>query len=428
MNPIWLLLLLPLAAVSGWFLARRDDVSKGKDQDDHSKTVPSSYITGLNQLLNQQDDQALKTFLSLSKDQPEQVELQLTLGRLSRRKGEFERAILIHQSILDNQAYSSETQELAAYELAKNYYAAGLYDRAEKLFSDLESSAQHGDLARTYLLEIYQHEKDWHSAIEISQRFIRPESAKQHQHKAIHYHCELAAEHMAQGHFKQALEQVANAEKIDSNNPRTVILKGKVAAYRGRHQQAIDYWRQLQWHEPHYLGEVIGHLSNSYEVAGKEKELITFLKVVLKHNSDPRILSALIDVLKTSDKSHAVKHFLQEYLHNKPTLGGVHQLMVNWLALPDTKLSQDTAILVESIAKLIENQRNYACNACGFSADKLHWQCPACQQWDAVKPTNLLNSPLSKQSLANVSQELPVQEDFSYEPYAKPTQEKIKDV
>lgn len=400
MNANWLLILLPIAAASGWFLSWLETRAKSSKQAGKA-ILPSSLMTGLNQLLSQEEDKALKTFLSLSQDQPDHPELQLTLGRLSRRKGEFERATYIHQSILDNAAYSDSIRELASYELAKDYYAAGLYDRAEELFLELKNNGQQLEGSVTNLLEIYQHEKDWLSAIELLNSKGIKELKRYSQIDLAHYYCEYSEELIELGDFKAALKYADQAEALTESSPRTIILLGKISAHTGRHEEAVSHWKKLQWHEPHYLGEVIGHVSNSYEILGKTGDFARFLKSTARINPDPRLISYLVEVLQNEEKPQSIKTFVKGYLRDKPTLGGIHQLMKNWLDTTNDKLDQDTVLIVESVSKLIANERNYACLECGFTADKHHWQCPACQQWEVVKPSYLLNTPLSNNPLSN---------------------------
>lgn len=403
MNVNWLLLLLPLAAVGGWLFSWYE-VRANRAKKQHLDAFSSSMMAGLNQLLSQEDDKALKTFLSISQAQADYPELQLTLGRLSRRKGEFERATTIHQSILDNAVYSNAIRELASYELAKDFYAAGLYDRAEEIFIELKNNAQHLQGAVKYLLEIYQHEKDWLSAIALLENQKIQALGVFKLSQLSHYYCEKAEEVCALGDYKGALVYAHQADSLGDGNPRTIILLGKISAHRGKHAAAVAQWKKLQWHEPHYLGEVIGHIGNSYEILGKTTEFNQFLKSAIRSSPDPRLIACLVESLKSADKPQSIKEFVQAYLSEKPTLGGVHQLMTNWLDLSNHKVDKDTALIVESISKLIANERNYACLECGFSADKHHWQCPACQQWEVIKPSHLLNTPLANAPFSPMTQ------------------------
>lgn len=403
MNANWLLVLLPIAAASGWVFSKLEQ--HRKDQKlcrPVTQTIPTSYLTGLNQLLSNQDDQALKTFLTICQEQPEYPELQMTLGRLARKKGEYNRATFIHQSIFESSAFNLPVRTMASYELAKDYFSAGLYDRAEGLFLDLLGDELHAHEAIKYLLEIYQYEQDWLSAIELLENNVVSSQLKNKNLKLCHYYCQLAESRLHAGDYKAAKQHAEQAELISGSNARTLTLQGMIAASTGSHATAIELWKKLQWQESHYLGEVIGHLNNSYEILGKKKEFLQFLKSAIRANNDPRLLTCLVESMHLDDRLSSVKQFVQDYLKESPTLGGVHQLMTNWLNLSNQKLGQDTVLLVQSISKLIENQRDYACLECGYSADKHHWQCPVCKQWEVIKPSQLLNSPLPKHELVQM--------------------------
>ena len=59
MEPYWRLLLLPVAAASGWYGARRSLLHFGRQKE----TLPSAYFRGLNFLLNEQHDKALEVLV-----------------------------------------------------------------------------------------------------------------------------------------------------------------------------------------------------------------------------------------------------------------------------------------------------------------------------------------------------------------------------
>ena len=161
----WWLLALPLFFALGWMAARVDI----KQLLSESRRVPSSYFKGLNFLLNEQPDKAIEAFIEVVKVDPETIELHFALGSLFRRRGEVERAIRMHQNLLDRNDLPQEFREDALYELAQDYFKAGLLDRAEELLLRLEGT-RHEQAALRQLLEIYETEKDWEKAIATSRR------------------------------------------------------------------------------------------------------------------------------------------------------------------------------------------------------------------------------------------------------------------
>ena len=89
--------LLPLAALSGWFLGRR---KARTDSRSTGSGLSSDYFSGLNFLLNEQPDKAIDVFIKMLEVNTDTVETYLALGNLFRRRGESDRAIRIHQNLI----------------------------------------------------------------------------------------------------------------------------------------------------------------------------------------------------------------------------------------------------------------------------------------------------------------------------------------
>jgi len=74
-NPLlYLFLLLPVAALSGWWLGRRDSRKLSPCNDSE---ISLGYIRGLNYLLNEQPDKAIDVFIQLLDVNSETVETHL---------------------------------------------------------------------------------------------------------------------------------------------------------------------------------------------------------------------------------------------------------------------------------------------------------------------------------------------------------------
>src|SRR5713226_5888839 len=131
---LWLL--VPLAAGSGWLVARFDQKRHAAARD-----LPSAYFKGLNFLLNEQPDKAIEVFIQALEVNSETVETHLALGNLFRRRGEVERAIRIHQNLIARPTLDKNQRSQALLELGQDYLKAGLFDRAENLFLELPKSA-----------------------------------------------------------------------------------------------------------------------------------------------------------------------------------------------------------------------------------------------------------------------------------------------
>ena len=165
MNLLWLL--LPVAALSGWWIGRRRGNS---NKNQSSSSIYPEYFKGLNFVLNEQPDKAIEVFIRMLEVDSETVETHLALGNLFRRRGEVDRAIRIHQNLIARPTLDREQRAHALLELGMDYMRLGLLDRAEGLFLELVESDLHLNQAYTELLEIYQQEKDWENAINIARK------------------------------------------------------------------------------------------------------------------------------------------------------------------------------------------------------------------------------------------------------------------
>ena len=81
----------------------------------------AEYYRGLNYLLNDQDDKALKIFTDLIDVDSSTIETHLALGGVYRRRGEFDKAILIHQNLLSRPKLDRGIKNQTLYELGKDF-------------------------------------------------------------------------------------------------------------------------------------------------------------------------------------------------------------------------------------------------------------------------------------------------------------------
>src|SRR5580765_828944 len=116
----WWLLALPLFFALGWFAARIDI----KQLISESRALPKSYFRGLNFLLNEQPDQAIEAFIEVVKVDPQTIELHFALGSLFRRRGEVERAIRMHENLLERADLAEDQLLHAMVDLGEDYLKA----------------------------------------------------------------------------------------------------------------------------------------------------------------------------------------------------------------------------------------------------------------------------------------------------------------
>src|SRR5581483_11054345 len=155
-------LLLPFGMALGWAWARRRGAVEG---------APSSReaaAAGLGSL--DPDDQAVAALSHAADADPAAAELQLTLGALFRKRGEIDRAIRLHETLLARSDLPRQVADAARIELAQDYLKAGLLDRAETLLQGMEGSSAQLAGALELLLDLYEQARDWPQALEVARR------------------------------------------------------------------------------------------------------------------------------------------------------------------------------------------------------------------------------------------------------------------
>ncbi|MGH8764461.1 MAG: lipopolysaccharide assembly protein LapB, partial [Burkholderiales bacterium] len=274
----WWLLGFPVFFGLGWLAARIDIRHLLKD----SRALPSSYFKGLNFLLNEQPDKAIEAFIEVVKVDPATVELHFALGSLFRRRGEYDRAIRMHQHLLERADLAVEQRTAAVFELGQDYLKAGILDRAEEVFRKLAegpphaAGGPHAGEARLFLLEIFQQEKEWDKAAAMAKR-LEAETGESRARETSHFMCELAtteATHSrpdaARAHLEAALE--ANRKSV-----RASILLGDLERTSDNPERAIESWKRIESQNPAYLALVAQRLFEAHREAGRFDEGLTLL-------------------------------------------------------------------------------------------------------------------------------------------------------
>ena len=236
---IWILIGLPAAFGLGWLASRLDLRQLRID----NRQAPRAYFKGLNFLLNEQQDKAIDAFIEAVQNDPDTSELHFALGNLFRRRGEYERAVRVHEHLLSRGDLSTADRQRAQNALAKDYVKAGLLDRAEDALKKLEGTSFEGQ-ARLARLAIYERSREWPQARAVAEQLELSGEVSFSVRKA-HYLCEQARELNAQGDAAAAakLLHVAMTEAPDAPRPR--LLLGQLQLNMGQAQQACDTLGQL---------------------------------------------------------------------------------------------------------------------------------------------------------------------------------------
>jgi len=378
---VWWLLGIPILFGLGWLAARVDI----KHLVTESRALPRSYFRGLNFLFNEQPDKAIDAFLEVVRVDPETVELHFALGSLFRRRGEYDRAIRMHQSLLERADLGPEQKVTALAALGEDYLRAGILDRAEDAFRQLTDSA-YGAQARVHLLSICEQEKEWGRAIEMAQA-LEAETGQTRRREIAQYHCELAAgEAMrsnaaaARGHLEAALE--TNRKCVRAN-----LQLGDLARGEGRMEDALAFWMRIEAQQPSHLALVGQRVLEAHRDLGRGEEGLRLLIGYLERYPSPDLLDTVFQSVLEAQGADAAYRLVRDELRRNPTLLGLdHLLEAEIVATQSADRRRDLELMRQLVHGHTRRLARYRCDACGFKARQFYWQCPACGGWESFPP------------------------------------------
>lgn len=377
---IWMLLGIPFFFGLGWIAARVDI----KELVSESRTLPRGYFKGLNQLLNDQPDKAIDSFIEIVKLDPESADMHFALGNLFRRRGEIERAIRVHQNLLARPDLPSEQKAHAQYELGMDYLKAGLLDRAEETFNGLVDTPFEVQ-ARRALLEIYQREKEWRRAIDVA-KGLQESGAGARQKEIAQFYCELAQDALVHLQPSDAMALLDKALQADRSSVRATILIGDAQQAQGDLEAALATWRRVEHQSVPHVALVAQRLMDGYRKVGRPQEGVNLLRSYLAEASSIDLIEVVFKAVIELDGVEAAKQLVVEELRRNPTLLGLDKLLEARLMDAPAHVWEELSMVKNLVQRYTQKLARYQCSHCGFKARQFYWQCPGCSRWETTPP------------------------------------------
>lgn len=382
----WLLLGLPLAFVLGW-LASRFDLRQLRLEN---RQAPKAYFRGLNFLLNEQQDQAIDAFIEAVQNDPDTQELHFALGNLFRRRGEYQRAVRVHEHLLSRGDLSRADRDRAQHALAQDFLRAGLLDRAEAALQKLEGTHYENE-ARLALLAIYERSREWTQAAEVARKLDESDQASYSTRRA-HYLCEQAAEHVARGEFDEAGRLLRQATEIAPTAPRPAIDTAALQLRNGEAGKAFDTLVALSDTAPLALPLYASLLQQAGAAAQRSGEALALLQRRYAAAPSIDVVDAIValggttltDTEAGAEAAAAVtpRDSYIAHLQHQPSLAAASR----WLAGERFEREALHPPVQRALDQAVRPLMRYRCAACGFEAHQYFWHCPGCQAWDSYPP------------------------------------------
>ena len=364
----WLLIGLPVAFLLGWVAARLDIRHIRKN----AAELPRAYLRGLAHLLAKEESKALDVFLEAPVTNAEPEEFLFAVAKLSRGRGEHERALRVHRQLYEREDLPVALRHRALWELALDYQSVGFLDYAEQHAKPLLDNQDYGKQAFNFLLAIYQRRRRYDLALEMIEKagelLMRRKMAAQ-------LYCQLSFAAADAAEEKRLLTRALEANP-DCVRARLLLAEKALAAEDV--EMARQCYAAVESQEPAYLWQAVAGMLRAETLAGQEargrRELLRWLDdhpspVLFRHVHDA--LATTTDGVGDLARRFLLKHggataaaYWAE-THGGGDDGGV------WMMLRD-ELRRAT-------------QKSFACESCGYEVDDFSWQCRGCWEWESLR-------------------------------------------
>ncbi|WP_299198452.1 lipopolysaccharide assembly protein LapB [uncultured Amphritea sp.] len=384
MNDYLFIIPLFMAVAIGWLLGRR--------QRDNNSPLPTSlqqeYFRGLDYLLSEKTDEAIESFIRALEINSDTIPAHLALAKLFRKKGDVERAIQIHQNLLARSDLCRDDFMRIQMALARDYFAVGLFDRAENLLLEIRAQrpgAETHQKVVALLIKLYEKEKEWGQAIEVAKQ----QSAAELEGLEVelsHYCCELAEGYIAQQRYRHATGKLNTALNFDKGCVRASLLLADIAIQQENWKGAISELKRIATQDPQFLSETIKRLQRCYAELKQLADFERLMKQWLNKYPSTSVMLALAGRILEQQGAYPAGAFITDQLKHRPSVKGFNRLIDLYIAHASKGANESLMVLRGLTGQLELSKPVYNCQRCGFSGKSLHWQCPSCQSWGTTKP------------------------------------------
>ena len=355
---------------------------------DNKNIFNAEYYRGLNYLLNNEEDKAFKIFTALMDVDSSTIETHLALGGLYRKRGEFDKAILIHQNLLSRPTLELELKNQALYELAKDFHFAGLYDRSEKIFKNLADVKSYKHSALEHLIKIYEVTKDCERAIDLIKSMTN-KNVNGHNAGSLlsQYYCEISSLYINQNQIDKAIAITKKSLKTNSSCIRANLQLAHCYSSADIGTSAQYYYSVIN-QDARFSNFVVHKI---IDLAKKTNNTSIVLKTIISiaQIQDLDFIPDVYLFLYYEDEKVLAKQYIEKFKHNDS---------MNNFMIKHTLASSDESLLTPPFNELISSYKDvfvnnlyFICSNCGYKTNELNWCCPSCNSWESMVPKSALD-------------------------------------
>jgi len=342
------------------------------------------YIKGLNYLITNETDKAIEEFIRVTHLDPDTIEAYLGLGHLYRTKGDFDRAIRLHRSILARPDLNDKERQRILLALGADYKSAGLWERAVSVFRQVLGMNPNKVEVYRELAGIYEEERNWKEAFRAQQEYEKRAGSKQ-KNVLAHLQTEMGKDAIAEGERDKAHKAFKSALSIDPTCLDAALHLGDFYLEEGKTGKAIEIWEGIVTQDAAFSFLAYRRLEKAYFEQNRYDDIAKILEKVI--TAKPENVMARVTLgeyyAKRDMIPEALRH-LREALNSQPrSLEARRQ--TSQILVRNHMHDEMEREYSDAVEALYTPGEPYNCSRCGLNVKELSWRCPQCRGWDTFE-------------------------------------------
>lgn len=373
MTPIYVLLALLLLGIAGYLTYRFFP----KKREVTTDMLVSRTFT---RILEGERDGVLEEMRELYTRTNQDVGVGIALGNLLREVGKIPVAIRTHQSLTTRRDLKPATLALIHTEIAADYLASGLLERARNALETATQLTKPDALVARIGEKIYTQLHDWDAAYKLLSSYGKAWDLDVKQRLALlRFNQASHLIHSSEPDLAAASSLLKKATSVDPKCLPAYTLHALVLAQQGKPEKARQL---LAKHETDFEDQMWLALECHRQLTvidGREDLMLDACERFLTKNPDDWRARAVLGVFQTETGVYdeAAENLLlcQE---QAPQVLVLHQKL--WSLMLRTTDMDLLARYRDQVKADLVFSKPYQCKACGFNVAEIHWQCPSCDR------------------------------------------------
>ena len=375
----WVVVLIILVFLFGLFLGARLPMPRRKGRGDRDPRQSPGYIRGMYAMLTGDVETAIENLSKVVELSSDPIEVYLALGNLYRQRGQIDRAIRVHQSLLTRAGLSEEDRVLALNALGMDFRTGGLMDRSMKTFRESLALSPKDPDALTHLVKLSEDLGEWGDAYDYA---VRLHKVRCHRDPSVQsYLLAQKAQRLAEGgmHLRAAWD-LHRAIRLYPENMMAYIFLARLRLKVGKPEKARRVLQKALRAIPHKSFMVLGLLKEvslqTQDVAGYMQTLHSLAEEHHQKRAMLQLLQEYLDLKRRDQVMPLVRELVKHFGRSRLVQRTLWDLLRKGL-LSQEEQDELTAMLAASDQML----DHFNCIYCGYKTLEILHRCPNCKEW-----------------------------------------------